>query len=135
MARILLAKLGTDAHDNGITIVAEWLRRDGHEVTYSGLYVTPEQVAEQARETAADVVGISYLASEPVYLTARLLERLAEKGLADTPVVVGGVVTPLSTARLRELGIEGIFPPGSRRQAILDGVAAALAGEGRNIPR
>ena len=49
MARILLAKLGTDAHDNGVTVVAEWLRQAGHEVDYTGLYVTPEQVAEMAR--------------------------------------------------------------------------------------
>ncbi len=134
MARILLAKLGTDAHDNGVTVVAEWLRQAGHEVAYTGLYVTPEQVADMARRQRPDVIGVSYLASEPVYLSARLREELAKHGLAETPLVVGGVVTPTMEAKLRDMGIVHIFPPGTRRQAILDGIAAAVAGDRRNMP-
>jgi methylmalonyl-CoA mutase C-terminal domain/subunit len=134
MARILLAKLGTDAHENGVIVVAKWLRDAGHEVTYSGLYKTPAQLAEIAKAERPDVIGVSFLASEPVFLSARLLEELAEAGLDDIPLVVGGVVTPAMAEALREMGIEAIFTPGARREAILDGIAGAVAGEGRNLP-
>jgi methylmalonyl-CoA mutase cobalamin-binding domain/chain len=58
---------------------------------------------------------------------------LEKQGMAETPLVVGGVVTPAIEAKLREMGIAHIFPPGSRRHAILDGIAAAVAGDRRNI--
>lgn len=134
MARILLAKLGTDAHENGVVVVAKWLRDAGHEVSYSGLYKTPAQLAEIARTERPDVIGVSFLASEPVFLSARLLEELRAAGLDDIPLVVGGVITPAMAEALREMGIDTIFTPGARRAAILDGIAEAVAGGGRNLP-
>ena len=134
MARILLAKLGTDAHENGVIVVAKWLRDAGHEVTYSGLYKTPAQLAEIAKAERPDVIGVSFLASEPVFLSARLLQELGEAGLEDIPLVVGGVVTPAMAEALRAMGIDAIFTPGARREAILDGIAGAVAGGGRNLP-
>ena len=46
--RILLGKLGLDAHDNGVIIIAKWLSDAGFEVIYAGLYNTPESLVESA---------------------------------------------------------------------------------------
>ncbi len=134
MARILLTKLGTDGHDNGVVVIEHWLKEAGHEVTYTGLYKTPDQVAEIAEKERPDVIGVSYLASEPVYLSEWLLKELRTRGLDDIKVAVGGVITPKMDKALREMGIELIFPPGSRKAAVLDGIAQAVAGDRRNMP-
>src|SRR3989304_2646822 len=94
MARIVLAKLGSDAHDLGVTAVARGLREGGHEVVYAGLYNPPERVAQIALQEDADLVGVSCLSSDPVYATRRMRQTLEGVGLGRVPLVVGGVVTP-----------------------------------------
>ncbi len=42
--RILLGKLGLDAHDNGVVIVAKWLSDAGYEVVYLGFYNFPAEL-------------------------------------------------------------------------------------------
>jgi methylmalonyl-CoA mutase, C-terminal domain len=42
--RIVVAKPGLDGHDRGAKIVARALRDAGHEVIYTGLHQTPEQI-------------------------------------------------------------------------------------------
>jgi methylmalonyl-CoA mutase C-terminal domain/subunit len=46
--RIVVAKPGLDGHDRGAKIVARALRDAGHEVIYTGLHQTPEQIVETA---------------------------------------------------------------------------------------
>lgn len=134
MARILIAKVGTDAHDMGITTVSRWLADAGHEVTNLGLYNSPERIAAVAGELKPDVIGLSFLGGEPVLLSGRVLEALGRKGLGAISVVVGGVLTPEVKDELRALGIRAIFTPGTARETILDGVNQAVAGGKRNAP-
>lgn len=135
MARIVLAKLGSDAHDAGVTVVAHWLRQAGHEVIYAGLYNTPERVAEVAAQEDADLVGVSCLSVDAGWGGRRMMEALRDRGLPHVPVVVGGVVTPEMRLALARAGVAGVFGPGSRRDTVLTGVRAALAalsGPGRS---
>jgi methylmalonyl-CoA mutase C-terminal domain/subunit len=134
MARILIAKVGTDAHDMGVTVVTRWLGEAGHEVRYLGLYNTPARVAEAAREFKADVIGLSFLGAEPVYMSGRVLLEMEARGLDATPLVVGGVITPEMAEELRALGIRAVFTPGTARDAIVDGIAAVVTGDRRNAP-
>lgn len=127
MARILIAKLGTDAHDTGVTVVARWLRDAGHEVIYGGLYNTPERLAGMAVEEDPDLIGLSFLGGEPVYLAGRVKARLAGKGLDRVPLVVGGVVTPEMERELRALGVAAVFTPGTRRESVVAAIADVLA--------
>ena len=71
MAKIMIAKVGTDAHDMGITVIERWLSDAGHEVVNLGLYNSPKRVAEQAAREKPDIVGLSFLGGEPVYLDGR----------------------------------------------------------------
>jgi len=130
MARILIAKLGTDAHDSGVTVVARWLADAGHEVTYAGLYNTPERLSAIALEEDPELIGLSFLGGEPVYLTGRVKEALSRQGLGQVPLMVGGVITPEMRRELEALGVGAVFTPGARRQAIVDGVAAILGARG-----
>ena len=134
MARILIAKVGTDAHDMGVTVVTRWLGEAGHEVRYLGLYNSPARVAEAAREFKPDVIGLSFLGAEPVYMSGRVLQEMEARGLDATPLVVGGVITPEMAEELRALGIQAVFTPGTARDAIVDGIAAVVTGDRRNAP-
>ncbi len=127
MARILVAKLGTDAHDTGVTVVMRWLRDAGHEIIYAGLYNTPERLVEVALEEDPDLIGLSFLGGEPVYLSGRVIECLAASGLGDRPLVVGGIITPEMGQELEALGVAALFTPGTPREAIVAGVERALA--------
>ena len=42
--RIVVAKPGLDGHDRGAKVVARALRDAGHEVIYTGLRRTPQQI-------------------------------------------------------------------------------------------
>ena len=146
MARILIAKVGTDAHDMGVTVVTRWLGEAGHEVRYLGLYNTPARVAACSEVVkgpaftritgydAADVIGLSFLGAEPVYMSGRVLQEMEARGLDATPLVVGGVITPEMAEELRALGIQAVFTPGTARDAIVDGIAAVVTGDRRNAP-
>ena len=133
MARILLSKLGTDAHDTGLTIVTDWLRKAGHEVILAGLYNTPERLLEMAREKRPDIIGISFLGGEPVYLSGRVMALLRDNGMDDVALVVGGVITPEMARELAALGVARIFTPGARHEAVVEGIADVVAGERRNV--
>ena len=52
--RILLGKMGLDAHDNGVIIVAKWLSDAGFEVIYAGLYNSPENIVRTALQEGVD---------------------------------------------------------------------------------
>lgn len=133
MAKILIAKVGTDAHDMGITIVERWLTEAGHEVVNLGLYNTPERIAEAAA-ARPDIVGLSFLGGEPVTLSRRVLEQLKAKDLTDTALVAGGVLTPQMVEDLKALGVAASFTPGTSRETILEEIARLVAGERRNAP-
>ena len=134
MAKIMIAKVGTDAHDMGVTVIERWLADAGHQVVNLGLYNSPKRVAEQALKEQPDIVGLSFLGGEPVYLSGRVMEELKDAGLDDTTLVAGGVLTPDMLRELEALGVAATFTPGTGREAILETLAALVAGERRNVP-
>jgi methylmalonyl-CoA mutase C-terminal domain/subunit len=118
----------------GITVIERWLGDAGHEVVNLGLYNSPKRVAEAAAREKPDIVGLSFLGGEPVYLTGRVLEELSQAGLDDIKLVAGGVLTPEMVAELAELGVAATFTPGTARETILEILAAIVAGDRRNVP-
>ena len=55
--RVLVAKPGLDGHDRGAKVVARALRDAGFEVIYTGIRLTPEQIAEAALQDDVKVVA------------------------------------------------------------------------------
>jgi methylmalonyl-CoA mutase, C-terminal domain len=112
--RVLLAKPGLDGHDRGAKVVALALRDAGMEVIYTGLHQMVDQVAAVALSENVDVVALSILSGAHLSLSRKLVEKLRELGIRDDlKVVVGGAIPPQDVARLRELGIDGVFPTGT----------------------
>ena len=118
--RVIIAKPGLDGHDRGAKVIARALRDAGMEVIYTGLRQTPEQIVDAALQEDADVIGLSILSGAHNHICPRLMELLKEKGLDDVLVVVGGIIPDVDIARLRDVGIEGVFQPGTPMTAITE---------------
>jgi len=111
--RVIVAKPGLDGHDRGAKVISRALRDEGMEVIYTGLRQTPEQIVEAALQEDAGVIGLSILSGAHNHVCPRVMELLREKGLDDVLVVVGGIIPDVDLPGLRELGIEGVFQPGT----------------------
>ena len=118
--RVVIAKPGLDGHDRGAKVIARALRDAGMEVIYTGLRQTPEQIVAATLQEDADVIGLSILSGAHMHICPRIVELLREKGLDDVLVVVGGIIPDVDIPRLNELGITGIFLPGTPMQQIVD---------------
>ncbi len=116
--RILIGKPGLDGHDRGALVVARSLRDAGFEVIYTGLRRTPAEIAEAAAQEDVEAVGVSVLSGAHLPLLERLMRELRERGLADVPVFVGGLIPKRDRAALAELGVDRIFGPGTPTAAI-----------------
>jgi methylmalonyl-CoA mutase C-terminal domain/subunit len=122
--RVVIAKPGLDGHDRGAKVIARALRDAGMEVIYTGLRQTPEQVMSAALQEDADVIGLSILSGAHMHICPRLMQLLHEKGMDDVIVVVGGIIPDVDIPRLRDIGVKGIFLPGTPMQEIIDFIAA-----------
>ena len=118
--RILLGKMGLDAHDNGIVIVAKWLLDAGFEVVYAGLYNSPESLVQTAIQEGVDAIGCSFLGGEHNYYTRRLIDLMDEKQIGKIKLILGGVIPPEDVDELKRLGVAHIFTPGTMRDTIID---------------
>jgi methylmalonyl-CoA mutase C-terminal domain/subunit len=111
--KILIGKPGLDGHDRGAKVVALALRDAGMEVIYTGLHKTLEQIVRTAVQEAVDVIGLSVMSGAHLPICRRLLDLMQADGIADIPVVVGGVIPKLDVPRLQAMGIKGVFPGGT----------------------
>ncbi|CAN5744582.1 cobalamin B12-binding domain-containing protein [soil metagenome] len=125
--RVVVAKPGLDGHDRGIKVIARALRDAGFEVIYTGLFQSPDQVAEAVLQEDADALGLSLLSGAHMTLFPRVLDELATRGLADVLVFGGGIIPDDDITALKELGVAEIFTPGASMASVTDWLAGALA--------
>ena len=108
--KFLVAKPGLDGHSNGAEQIAVAARDSGMEVVYSGIRLTPEQIAASAHDEDPDVIGLSILSGSHLDLVPDVLAHLQKMGV-DAPVVVGGIIPEDDRQRLIDLGIAAIYTP------------------------
>jgi methylmalonyl-CoA mutase C-terminal domain/subunit len=124
MLRIVVGKPGLDGHDRGAKVVARALRDAGHEVIYTGLHQTPEQIVETAIQEDADLIGLSVLSGAHMTLFRRLVELLDERDARDIVVFGGGIIPDEDFPALAEIGVAKVFTPGATTTQITEWVAA-----------
>ena len=121
--RVLLARLGLDAHWRGSIVVAHALRDAGMEVIYIGNQM-PKEIVETAIQEDVDIIGLSSLSGNHMILAPEVVKRLREKGTQEIPVVLGGTVPPDDIPILKEAGSSGIFGPGASLKEIIQFISA-----------
>jgi methylmalonyl-CoA mutase C-terminal domain/subunit len=124
--RIIMAKMGLDAHDNGLRIVAKWLVDGGYEVIYAGVYNSAERILQMAIEENADALGLSFLGGEHLHYAGKILDLLRVNKLGNVKMFAGGIIPPADVITMKELGVDAVFTPGARRADILGAIAACL---------
>ena len=117
--RVVIAKPGLDGHDRGAKVIARALRDAGLEVIYTGLRQSPEQIVAAAAQEDADVIGLSILSGAHLPICRRIVELLRERGMASVRVFVGGIIPAQDIGELKQLGIAGVFLPGSSMQDVV----------------
>jgi methylmalonyl-CoA mutase C-terminal domain/subunit len=118
--RVVIAKPGLDGHDRGAKVIARALRDAGMEVIYTGLRQSPEQIAVTALQEDADVIGLSILSGAHNSIAPRLMDLLKSKGLDDVLVLMGGIIPDADIPKLKDMGVKGIFQPGTPMQDIIE---------------
>ena len=109
--RFLVGKPGLDGHSNGAEQIAVRARDAGFEVVYQGIRLTPAQIVAAAVEEDAHVVGLSILSGSHMELVPEVVQGLADAGLTDVPVVVGGIIPEADAEALRAEGVAAVFTP------------------------
>ena len=126
--RVLVAKPGLDGHDRGAKVVARALRDAGMEVIYTGLRQTPEMVAEAALQEDVDAVGLSILSGAHMALVPRVVDLLRANGQEHVKVFVGGIIPDEDAPRLAEIGVVGVYGPGTITEDIIRDIRQAVQG-------
>ena len=110
--RVIITRLGLDAHWRGSVMVARALRDAGMEVLYLGNQM-PDAIVKAAIDEDPDVIGLSTLSGNHMILVPMVMEGLRRNGMGETPVVLGGTIPAGDIPLLREAGVAGVFGPGS----------------------
>jgi (2R)-ethylmalonyl-CoA mutase len=108
--KLLVGKPGLDGHSNGAEQIAVAARDAGMEVIYSGIRLTPAQIAQSAADEDVDIVGLSILSGSHLELVPETVRLLREAGVT-APVVVGGIIPPSDQAKLAEIGVARVYTP------------------------
>jgi methylmalonyl-CoA mutase C-terminal domain/subunit len=126
--RVLVAKPGLDGHDRGAKVVARALRDAGMEVIYTGLRQTPEMISESALQEDVDAIGLSVLSGAHMVLVPRIMELLKANGQEKVKVFLGGIIPDEDVPKLINMGIKGVFGPGTSTERIVEEIRKTVSG-------
>jgi len=127
--RILITKPGLDGHDRGAKIIAKALRDGGFEVIYTGLRQTPEMIVEAALQEDVQAIGLSILSGAHMTLIPRIMSLLGQQGLGDVLVFLGGIIPEEDIPPLLELGVRGVFGPGTPTDEVVAFIRKEIAAQ------
>ena len=125
--KILVAKLGLDGHDRGALVLCRGFRDAGMEVIYSGLFATPDRVAQIAEDEDVDAVALSLLNGAHATLFPRVVKELKKKGIKDVLVIGGGTIPEEDKKILEKSGVTGNFGPGTSLDDVISHIRKGVS--------
>ena len=125
--KILVAKLGRDDHERGALVLCRAFRDAGMEVIYSGLFATPDRIAQIVQDEDADAVALSLLNGAHGTLFPRVVKELKKKKINDVLVVGGGVIPEEDKKALEKSGVTGNFGPGTPLDIIINHITKGVS--------
>jgi (2R)-ethylmalonyl-CoA mutase len=109
--RLLIGKPGLDGHSNGAEQIALRARDAGFEVVYLGIRLTPAQIVAAAVEESVHCVGLSLMSGAYGPPVRQVIGGLRSHGVADVPVIAGGIISAEGAKELLGLGVSAVFTP------------------------
>ncbi|MBY0577896.1 MAG: methionine synthase [Burkholderiales bacterium] len=105
--KILMATVKGDVHDIGKNIVGVVLQCNNYDVVDLGVMVSCEKILQTARETKADIIGLSGLITPSLEEMAHVAKEMEREGFT-IPLLIGGATTSrVHTAVKIEPGYSG----------------------------
>jgi methylmalonyl-CoA mutase C-terminal domain/subunit len=130
--KILMAKPGLEGHWRGMIAVSSALRDAGFEVIYGGNMLPPE-IAATALQEDVDVVGLSILSSNYMRLVSETTKELKDRGKGDVLVLLGGIIYEEDFPALKQMGVGGIYIPGTPLADIVKSVRQLTSKAGQKV--
>ena len=109
--KFLIGKPGLDGHSNGAEQIASRARDCGMKIEYEGIRLTPQELVDTLKTSKAHVIGLSILSGSHIPLVQDMMTLLAEEGLMNIPVVVGGIIPEEDKSKLLQMGIAKVYTP------------------------
>ena len=109
--KFLIGKPGLDGHSNGAEQIASRARDCGMKIEYQGIRLTPQELVETVKTTKSHVIGLSILSGSHIPLVQDMINLLAQEGLTNIPVVVGGIIPEEDEIKLLKMGISKVYTP------------------------
>jgi methylmalonyl-CoA mutase C-terminal domain/subunit len=116
--KVLLAKPGLDGHDVGVKVLAHALKEAGHQVVYTGLRKSIEDILKKAETEKPDIIGLSILSGTHQILCEKMNEVM-KAGKIGIPWIVGGNIPAEDVAALRKTGALEAFPTGTQIETVV----------------
>ncbi|MCL4183316.1 MAG: cobalamin-dependent protein [Burkholderiaceae bacterium] len=117
--RVLLGKTTMEAHDRGVRYLATKLREAGMEVIIIN-FLEPKEILDAAIQEDVDVIGVSSSVEGHLPVARRITQLLRENDKQDVLVIFGGVIPERDFAPMKEMGVKGIFGPGSSADSVIE---------------
>ncbi len=117
--RVLLGKGTMDAHDRGVRYLATKLREAGMEVIFMN-FLEAGDILDAALQEDVDAIGVSSSVEGHLPVARELTRRLREMGKQDVMVMFGGVIPERDFGPMKEMGVKGIFGPGSSADSVIE---------------
>jgi len=103
--KVVIGTVQGDLHDIGKNLVGIMLAGAGFEVIDLGKDVSPQQFVDTARESKADVIGMSALLTTTMPMMKQVVSLLKKQGLdSSVRTVIGGA--PVTEEYAREIGAD-----------------------------
>ena len=109
--KFLIGKPGLDGHSNGAEQIASRARDCGMKIEYEGIRLTPQELVDTVKTSKAHVIGLSILSGSHIPLVQDMMTLLAEEGLMNIPVVIGGIIPEEDKSKLLQMGISKVYTP------------------------
>ncbi len=91
-AKVVMATVKGDVHDIGKNIVGVVLACNSYEVTDLGVMVSADRILAAARETGADMIGLSGLITPSLEEMVHVAREMERQGF-ELPLLIGGATT------------------------------------------
>jgi methylmalonyl-CoA mutase C-terminal domain/subunit len=86
-------------------------------------------ISESALQEDVDVVGLSILSGAHMTLVPRLMELFKMNEQEDVLLFIGGIIPEEDIPRLLEIGVAGVYGPGTNTDSIVNDIRRAVLSE------
>jgi len=107
VGRFLIGTVQGDLHDIGKNLVAMMLKGAGFKVIDLGVDIGPEEFVEQAKDSGAQLIGMSALLTTTMPAMEKTITALKEAGIS-AKIMIGGA--PVTQGYADRIGAHGYAP-------------------------